>query len=175
MNFITMLVTTLYTYFEHFATMMCHGVLLMLIGVCIFVHYLAPDRVRKSETNAPSTLASTYTQTPEPITLIRAEIEKMKLQTRLLEAELREIENIHLEAETGLADEANQFEDLIQRYKYVHLNHIQRNANERQSVIEFLQDAYDQTQHQLTAAQCAEREASILRSRRDQSMAKNRF
>jgi len=47
------------------------------------------------------------------------------------------------------------------RYERIHANHISRERDDRQVVINLLQNDYHRNRHQLTAAQCASREVII--------------
>jgi len=160
MEFIIMLVVSLCTAFEPFASVFWHyaasmytefvycatfflqcGVVAFISASIMQVHFLQ-ERERRNQTNTPSTPAATITNTSEPILLLRAEIEKMQLHTRLLEADLVKVEEIAISAEAEEARAALFSRDQQMYYERIHANHISRERDDRQVVINLLQADY---------------------------------
>ena len=122
MEFIIMLVNFLCTAFEPIASVFWHYAASMYpvcvncatkflqCGLVAFICYLIVhiDRLERREErreqrqNQTNTPAATITTTSEPILLLHAEIQKMQQNTRLLQAELQEVEEIAI---SGAADE----------------------------------------------------------------------
>ena len=96
-----------------------------------------------------------------PIVLMRAEIQKMKAHTRLLEADLRVIEAMHADAEIVSANEVIYYDNFAKSFAHVHLTQMERNETQFMHIVDGLNTRLHQTQHQLTVAQRADRERSI--------------
>lgn len=197
MEFVIMLVNFMCTAFEAFASVFWHYVVsmhpvfvycatqILQCGAVAFILYLIVhicrlirhvDRLeqreerreeRQNQTNTPITPAATVTPSCEPILIIRAEIDKMRQQTCLLEAELVHVEQLYQSDDYELAREAQVFQDQITYYERVLFDHVVRVTQERQDIIDDLQHDYNLTRHQLTAEQCAQREMGILQTRYD--------
>jgi len=199
MEFVIMLVNFLCTAFEPFAPVFWHYVAsiypvcvycatkFLQCGVVAFIIYLIvhiyrlerreerrEDRrqERRNQTNTP---AATITNTSEPILLLRAEIEKMQLHTRLLQAELEEVEEIAILAEADEAHAALFSRQTRMYYERIHADHISREREDRQVVIDLMRAEFRTNRHQLTAAQCANVEVRIQKAISDQNAKTNRL
>ena len=192
MEFVIMLVNFLCTAFEPFAPVFWHYVAsiypvcvycatkFLQCGVVAFIIYLIvhiyrlerreerrEDRrqERRNQTNTP---AATITNTSEPILLLRAEIEKMQLHTRLLEAELEEVAIIFRSGESAAMVDKLLFEQETEKYEIVLTDHILRTQNNFQFRRQDMQDALIQTRFSLTLEQYAEREREFLLLRHEE-------
>jgi hypothetical protein len=96
-----------------------------------------------------------------PIVLMRAEVEKMKAHTRLLEADLTKIEKMHEDIQRATDQEATYHKALAKSFENVHLSHMESNENFYMDLVDVLRFRLSQTQYQITAAERADKERGI--------------
>jgi hypothetical protein len=110
-----------------------------------------------------------------PIVLMRAEVEKMKAHTRLLEADLREIEAMHADAEVVTAKEAIYYANFAQSFKRVHERHLESDEEEYMHIVDGLNTRMHWTMHQLSITERAVRERAIRTTLHDLHRSQNRL
>jgi len=110
-----------------------------------------------------------------PIVLMRAEIEKMKAHTRLLEADLTKIEKMHEDVEKANKEEATYYESLAKSFEDVHLLHMESNQDFYMDLVRALSLRLSQTQNQITAAERADRQRAIRTMLHDLYRSQNRL
>ena len=108
-----------------------------------------------------------------PIVLMRAEVEKMKAHTRLLEADLRVIEAMHADAEIATANEAIYYANFAQSFKGVHEVNLERNEEQYMHIVDGLKTRMHQTVHQLSIREIVDREMAILTKLHDLHRSQN--
>ena len=110
-----------------------------------------------------------------PIVLMRAEIQKMKAHTRLLEADLTKIEKMHEDVEKANEEEATYYETLAKSFEDVHLLHMESNEEFYMDLVRALSLQLSQTQNQITAAERADRQRAIRTMLHDLYRSQNRL
>ena len=116
---------------------------------------------RQNQTNAA---AATVTPTCELSLLFGAEIERMQLHTRLLIADLVEVETQFRTGQTAMEEEMLVFRQHEESCKDVHDQYKQRVQYSHQNHRRNLEDDFDRQRRRLSPTECAERSMEILQS-----------